>query len=236
MNPRKEKRVIFFRKDFSFQNEINLLKNETEHLRSLRVYKEDKTVEFRDGNGKYFLYEILSDQKEGMLIDSGSAEDDFPFIPVATAIPKGNRLDWLVQKGTETGISHFYFIHFKRSVRKDMNLERLEKIVQEAASQSDRMFLPVVTCFGSLKEFMETFKDQIIILHPGKERIKNTRMIRDMIPVIGPEGGLDDSELNLIKDHNLPVTSLGNQVLRIETACIYIACVKNFLSFFEIEK
>ena len=228
------KRTIFFRTDFPFGGKIRLEQDETNHLRSLRIFQLHKTVEFRDGKGSFYLYDIPQKSLEGTLSIADKTTSTEPNLVIASAIPKGNRLDWLLQKGTETGVSEFIFINFKRSVRKDFNLSRNEKIIKEAAAQCDRMFLPRIRIFSSLQKYWEEFSSQSILLRPDAKQQASVAQLKNLIPVIGPEGGFDTSELALMA--NCPATSFGNTVMRIETAGLYVASVKNFLSFFQIEQ
>lgn len=222
------KRQIFFRKNFIFKEEITLLPEEIEHLKSLRLFTKEKEIEIRDGKGTNGFYLVKQIAKNGNLREKYTVPNSTPENKIASAIPKGNRLDWALQKGTEIGVTEFIFINFHRSERKDFNLERCEKIIAEASSGCGRHFLPSITLINSLTKLIDAYAN-LTVLTPGKENKPTTELI-NTIPVIGPEGGFDPAELDFIKEKKINTASLGKNILRIETALIYMATLKNYLS------
>lgn len=135
-------------------------------------------------------------------------------------------MEWLLQKGTELGLTHFYFLKFEQSDRKDFNLSRAQKIVEEASIQSKRVFLPEVVAPVSLKEFLISQKEQnlsIYRLDPKGEWKLKSEFFQNAIWIIGPEGGFREKEILLLQERNIPGIKVGDTILKIETAVVFAA-------------
>lgn len=154
------KEAILFRREWNEEYPFHLNKEEISHLKALRIFSEDKNLRVLNGIGTEWIYEIPGNSVQGIFKKTITHLKSERVSAVATAIPKGNRLEWLLQKGTELGLTHFYFLNFEQSDRKDFNLNRAQKIVEEASIQSKRIFLPEIVSPVSLKEFLISQKKQ----------------------------------------------------------------------------
>jgi 16S rRNA (uracil1498-N3)-methyltransferase len=138
-------------------------------------------------------------------------------VAVAAAPPKGERLDWLVQKVTEVGVSHLVLLAAERSVvrwdaeRAARHLARLGRVATEAAMQSRRVWLPELCGPVPAADVLPS----TAVAEPGGRPIG----VGDRSIAIGPEGGWSPSELVLAADR----VSLGANVLRVETAAVVAA-------------
>lgn len=147
------------------------------------------------------------------------------------ALVKKDKLEWIVQKATELGVTKIIPVNSQNCVKDDLSKnkkERLEKIIIEATQQSGGLRLSKI---GSLVEFKEAIKNLDtnalnLICH---ERSKNHHPELDsgsnFLPqevniFIGPEGGFSEEEIIFAKEHGLEVISLGKRVLRAETAAV----------------
>lgn len=222
-----KKNPVFFRKNFTFIDSIKLNQEELEHLRSLRLDRDDKHLEFRDGNGNSYIYYILSKKDTGDLVESFQNVVQDLEISIACALPKSQKLDLILQKGTELGVSNFHLITFLQSDRKEINVERAQKIILSAVCQSRRHSIPTLNIHNSLKSFLET-QPNSIYLHPYSNTEITTLSNFTMIPVIGPEGGFREEEINLFTEYNCSGYNLGENILRIETAAIYITSLMQY--------
>ncbi len=219
--------MIFFRENFQFSEKIDLTKDEIEHLRSLRLNEVEKEIEYRDGNGNSYFYSFSSKQKTGSLIDKKNFQIQKLNLSIASAIPKSHRLEFLLQKTTELGIDNLYFINFFQSDRKEINLERCKKILLEACIQSKRHTIPEIKIYSSLEKFILEHPNSFYLNPEANEKISE---IEDwnLIPIIGPEGGFRKEEVDLMEKNNLKQFKLGETILKIETACIYLTSLKKF--------
>lgn len=218
--------IVFFRPGYSSSPELKLEGEEISHLKAFRVFSEEKTVIIKDGEGASFAYSVPSSSKIGSLIGTEKKERPKTKAKIATAIPKGNRLEWLIQKGTELGITEFIFLVFSHSDRKDLNPERLLKVAAEASSQSNQDFLPEIKGPFSLSKFLEesiSAKEELLLFDPKSEIRINAENIQNKTVLIGPEGGFRKEELELISQFGILSVNVGESILRIETAGIFAA-------------
>lgn len=221
--------MIFFRKDYSFQDSIQLSKSEIKHLQSLRIQKQSKSIDFRDGEGCSYIYQFQENTDIGQLIEKKFISKTSNPIIIATALPKGNRLDWMLQKGTEIGVSNFIFVQFQQSDRKELNIERSIRILMESAAQSKQYYLPQINLCNSLEEYLLNYQNSFYLEPTAKTEISSLEKI-NMIPMIGPEGGFRKVELELLSKKNVSGFRLKSGILRIETAFVYLASILNWMN------
>lgn len=103
------KEAILFRREWNEEYPFHLNKEEISHLKALRIFSEDKNLRVLNGIGTEWIYEIPGNSVQGIFKKTITHLKSERVSAVATAIPKGNRLEWLLQKGTELGLTHFYF-------------------------------------------------------------------------------------------------------------------------------
>jgi len=193
------------------------LDDETAHHLSrvlrLRV-GEDVTVS--DGAGRWRRTEV-ADAKNFRLETTGDVEtDDRPYAPLtlAAAIPKGDRLDWMVQKVVELGVDTLQLLDTDRSdvrwkpERADKQIVRLRRIAVEAARQSRRVWLPEI----APPVAANTILPGATIAEPGGRNVSKY----DTCLAIGPAGGWSERECESAADR----VTLGSNVLRTETAAL----------------
>ncbi|RHX79158.1 16S rRNA (uracil(1498)-N(3))-methyltransferase [Leptospira yasudae] len=225
---------ILFRRDWTGDETFALDRDEISHLKALRIFSEDKILRVLNGIGSEWIYETKANSSQGTLKETKLHPRKESISGIATAIPKGNRLEWLLQKGTELGLTHFYFLNFEQSDRKDFNLKRAEKIAEEAAAQSKRIFLPEIYAPVSLKEFLHSQKDAEHSLYqfdPRGEAGLQPEFFRNSIWIIGPEGGFREKEKSLFKERNVIGVKAGDSILRIETAGIFAASLFRYFTY-----
>ncbi|MGX7106616.1 16S rRNA (uracil(1498)-N(3))-methyltransferase [Hutsoniella sourekii] len=161
-------------------------------------------------------------------------------VAIACGLSKNDKLDWLVQKTTETGVHTFYPVAMERDVVKwnqkkaGKRLERLEKIAKEAAEQSHRLFIPRVSYLESLDTLIQESQNFNLKLIAYEETAKSgqhsqlKQALQKLSPssrvlcVFGSEGGLSDKEVKTLKEAGFISVSLGPRILRAETAPVYL--------------
>lgn len=138
---------------------------------------------------------------------------------------KPDKFEWILEKGTELGVSHFRPVLTHRTVAKKLNLVRARKIVRESAEQSGRGILPSLYEPMKFEELVSTYQFPYIAFDPtGKSWThKDFETTNALGVLIGPEGGWSEQELVLLKAKNIPLISLGSQILRAETAAIAVS-------------
>lgn len=163
-------------------------------------------------------------------------------ITIAVSLVKEQKMDLILQKLTELGVSRIIPLKTERSIVKiddkrfKKKKERWISICKEASEQSKRNIIPEITDIKTIKELNDyeydlklfgsvSNKDNLV----NKYLQKNNKYAK-IIFVIGSEGGLSPKEEELLTSMNYIPTSLGNRVLRVETATFYIASILNYSS------
>lgn len=234
-------------KFFVDKNQINgdsitILGSDVRHIRDvLRLRISDKVEVSCEGMN--YLCEIDRIEKTNIHLSiheewEGKAESKVDLV-LFQGLSKGSKMDLIFQKGTEIGVKGFYPTVTNRSVvkTKDINkeqnkVERWNTIVEEAAKQSKRDYIPKVENIVSFKEMIEILNDKSNIIVPYEDEKVIT--IREGLAnleegpvyiVIGPEGGFEKEEIQALKDIGAKIVSLGPRILRTETAGLVTATI-----------
>ncbi|MHC5098246.1 MAG: RsmE family RNA methyltransferase [Planctomycetota bacterium] len=151
-------------------------------------------------------------------------------IILAVSFAKGQRFDWLVEKCTELGVDHIAAVQFERTVKlgKNTALERYRKISIAAAKQSKSLFLPEISgpekFSATLDSLIGQYPQSVLIYgDPEGTALSDLSAVKegqDCIIVIGPEGGLCESELALLASKSSSGVMINRNILRIETAAV----------------
>ena len=149
---------------------------------------------------------------------------------------KQNPMNFLIQKGTELGIQKFIPILSERTAVKDINIERVKKIIIESAEQSNRISVPEIEPLKILKDFLFNFpKNGSLVfcdINCGQSDFKKILSKKDQEPIcilIGPEGDFSENERNLIINLKQSKSiSLAKNILRAETAAVAAVTLVNY--------
>ena len=154
-------------------------------------------------------------------------------ITLYQGLPKADKMDWIVQKATEIGISRIVPLNMKRCVshpdpKKDIRkLDRWRRIIHEACKQSGRCAIPEITEPVTLPDLVSQpgLPELNIVPWEEAEPGYGPRSFCSMHPspaslgiLIGPEGGIDPSEIELLREAGFSPITLGRRILRTETA------------------
>ncbi len=209
---------------------------DAEHVHVLRLRPGDDVI-LCDGEGTdYKCHIVLADrdevQAEVVEIVPCKAEPSVS-VTLLCGLPKGNeKTEYIIQKGVEAGASEICFFHSTYCVVKteepEKKLERWQRIAEEAAKQSGRGIIPSVFWTGELADVFNVVlkKDLGLFMYETGEReslnsvLESNRAIRSAAIVTGPEGGFAPFEADLAKVVGMHVCSMGERILRCETAPI----------------
>lgn len=184
-------------------------------------------VHISDGQGTIYECRIVVPNAKHCSIEVVSTIRDYNKrsykLDLAVAPTKNfDRMEWLIEKATEIGIDSFTPLLCARSERKVVKMERLERIAESAAAQSQKAYLPVVNELTSFKEYIKThpggFIAHCIEATPTKVELPTKAHYTILI---GPEGDFSPAELNQALEAGYQGLTLGNQRLRTETAALY---------------
>lgn len=215
------------------------------HLAHVLRVRTGTEVEVFDGAGRSYSAKVAAISDGAVELILGEARDARPQrrITVVQALPKGDKLEWIIEKAVELGAAAILPVSTARAVvrldaeRAWKRLARWRKIAEEAARQCGRSELPEVLAPVELDQLTEAIGPGTAVLVLDEEERARTlsdavRAIDPDAPiavVIGPEGGLERSEVaRLVSAGGVPVT-LGGLVLRTETAALAALAVVRHL-------
>lgn len=223
---------FFVAKEELEKQEIVLSGENAAHAKVLRL-KAGEEVLVCDGQGKEALCRVS--EKDGMtleVIERRESETEASVqVSIYMAFPKADKLEHVIQKATELGAAEIVAFPSARCVSKPddkslkKKLERWQKIAASAAEQSGRGVIPQVVVLGSYKEALSRASQaELAILLYENERATTLKMALEAKPITtvslisGPEGGLEEKEVEQAKDAGVQICTLGRRILRCETA------------------
>jgi 16S rRNA (uracil1498-N3)-methyltransferase len=233
------------------EDAVTLTGEDARHLGSVMRAKPGDHFIACDGRGRDVLAKVTSVDRDAILADiiqdlPGSAEMAWR-VTVAQSLPKGDKLETVIQKGTEAGAYAFQPFLSRRTVvqyddRKEAKrLDRWRKIAKEAAEQSHRSLLPDVRPVSSWKSLIKQFADYDLVLlcyeEEGRAGAGLRRALSDfrgklsmespaLLLLVGPEGGFAPEEAEEAASAGAVPVGLGKRILRTETAALYaLACI-----------
>jgi 16S rRNA (uracil1498-N3)-methyltransferase len=202
------------------------------HMRVARLVP-GEAVEVFDGRGRAWSARLESMEEAGAVLLLGEERRDGGgrLVVLIQGLPKGDKLDWVLQKSTELGVSAVWPVLTERSVSRPKPAAlgtrhaRWRRIVEEAARQSGRAEVPEVAALRPLPEVARALGagEHLLILDEEEksERLGTAVLAgpdRPVALVVGPEGGLSRAEVEMLRAAGGVPVSLGPLVLRTETA------------------
>lgn len=150
-------------------------------------------------------------------------------LSLAFSLIKKDNVEWVIQKGTELGVSEFIPLVSERSEKKGFNMDRAKRIVIEACEQSGRAEIPKIRETTTLADFLAGDEGKVVVLHTEGEAF-NARLLDaergdKVVACIGPEGGWSEKEIALFGEKGASFVTLPTPVLRAETAAIATAAL-----------
>jgi 16S rRNA (uracil1498-N3)-methyltransferase len=199
------------------------------------------------------IAEITNDQVNCFILEWITVNHELPInISIASGLPKGDKLEWIIQKGTELGAYSFIPFNAARSIVKlepkkvGKKLDRWQKIAKEASEQSYRNKIPAVLEPCQLDELLKQAKSYDVKIVAYEESAKQGEKknlakafeeLNDggsLLAVFGPEGGLTEQEVSKLEEHGFLICSFGPRILRTETAPLYLLSAVSY--YFELSR
>lgn len=211
------------------------------HLALVLRIRPGEEITLFDGTGLEATAAVtaIEDARVDLAVGEVRAAQCEPPTPVilATAVPKGERYDWLIEKATELGVAKVVPLVTERSVVVPgaAKLDRLRRKVVEASKQCGRSRLMEISSPVRWEEFVECelVPHGCWVAHPAGEPLttrphaagSGPKGAAAFVGAIGPEGGWTDGELERARSSGARVVSLGPRVMRIETAALVLAAL-----------
>lgn len=210
-----------FRKNTINIEDIEIIKQ----VRNVLRMEPGETIILFDGKGMEAEVVIESINSQAIvcnIVSKKKLEEIGKSVSLYLAILKKENFELSVQKAVECGVSKIIPVITERTVKTGLNMERINKIIREAAEQCGRGLLPEILPTMSFPDALVDGggSDEKTIFHLVKEEYAPNRNAKSASIFIGPEGGFTDKEIELAKNSGYSVVSLGALTLRGETAAI----------------
>lgn len=218
-------------------NSIYIEGADVNHMKNVLRMKPGEDVRINDGSGKTYLCCIDHYEEDRAILDVLTELDSDTELPsrivLFQGLPKGDKMEWIVQKAVELGAYSIVPFAAKRSVvrldeKKSAKKQvRWQAIAKGAAEQSGRGIIPEVSGVMTFAEALESAKEMDVLLIPyemEKGMAETARVVEGIRPgqsvgiFIGPEGGFEEEEVERAKKAGAYPVSLGKRILRTETA------------------
>lgn len=233
----KIKARLFIKESISKGKQIVLKDKDYNYLINVMRSKIGDSISLINGKDGEFLGKIVAIEKRACIVHADEQIKKFTKLPdLYLAFAPIKRIEMIAEKGTELGVTEFLPIITQRTIVKKVNTNKFQARIKEAVEQCERLDMPAIREITKLPKFINTLqKDDILILCEERsdsnkskaseilEKLKQKGIKGKVYALIGPEGGFNPAELDIIKKfsgtHSI---SLGNRILRTETAVIAI--------------
>ena len=222
---------IYLDKKLNLGLDLILEKEDTHYLNNvMRLREGDNVFLFNSKDGE-FKGEIVSFDKKKIKVRLNSKIENTNKpgkISLIFSLIKSSKLDYLIQKCTEIGVKSFVPVISQKSVAKNLNIKRTEKIIEESCEQSNQLILPVIHEVEKLEKKLKSFDKNSIIFFADInssnnkiEAVHENNKNHEFYLLVGPEGDFSLKERDLLNSMSncIPI-SLGQNILRSETAAV----------------
>ena len=233
----------FFVKENQINNDkIHILGEDVNHIANvLRMKKEDEVQICNQETGENYITKIISFSKDEIeceivkkIIETVESNVD---ITLFQGIPKFDKMELIIQKNTEVGVKKIVPVLMERTVVKldektaNKKIERWQKIAEVAAKQSMRDIIPEIENIIKLQDITKQEYDEVLVAYENEEKNMLKQELKKLqgkdrykiAIVIGPEGGISEKEIEILKNMGTSFVSLGKRILRTETAGIVMS-------------
>ncbi|KKY01053.1 MULTISPECIES: 16S rRNA (uracil(1498)-N(3))-methyltransferase [Paraclostridium] len=236
-------RFFVGKKNINLENKTCIIEGEdVKHISKVLRCRIGEELEVCDNDNNEYICEITNIDKSQVELNIVEVvdikrESDLK-IKVYQGLPKGPKMEMILQKLTEVGVDEIILVQTKRTVvkvddkKEDKKIERWERIIYEAAKQSKRGKIPKLRGVLSFKEALADMKENDFNIAPYEnERTKSIKQaikgvdIKNIGIFVGPEGGFEDTEIKAIEEIGGQSVSLGPRILRTETASLVASSI-----------
>ena len=226
---------------------IEILGEDVKHIKNVLRKQIRDNIEICDQDTeKSYICEIEKIGNESILtniIEELQSYDDNIKVDIYQGLPKADKMELIIQKSVELGVNSIIPVAMKRCVVKieskdeSKKIARWQKIAESAAKQSGRSTIPEIKNIVNIEKIIQLIKeyDCVIVAY---ENEKNNTIKRELLEikekvhdkvkiavVIGPEGGLEEKDVELLKHNGAKIVTLGHRILRTETVALNILSV-----------
>lgn len=221
-------------------DKIDIIGEDVKHIKNVLRKQLGDNIEICDIDiqkaYKCIIEKIEENKIINTIINEIETEKNDIQVDIYQGLPKADKMELIIQKSVELGVNQIIPVEMKRCVvklnEKDANkkIERWQKISESAAKQCGRNTIPKVQNICKIKDICDRINEYDVIL-VAYENEKQNRLKEELIKlknkseikiaiVIGPEGGLEEKDVQSLKDAGAKIITLGNRILRTETVSL----------------
>jgi 16S rRNA (uracil1498-N3)-methyltransferase len=239
----EEMQRYFVESNQIINDKIEIFGDDAKHINKVMRYQQGDKVICSDNLGRSYIAEILSIYTKQVILriveEEISNNEPTVHITLYQGLTKADKMEWIIQKGTEIGISSFVPVEMKYSItkwesdRSNKKIERWRKIAKEAAEQSQRRKIPDIHNAYKFKALIDNITSKHSLTMLAYEKSEHSQGILALMNqhanynnfglIIGPEGGVSDEERNIAIEKGVKLINLGPRILRAETAGLVAA-------------
>ena len=224
---------LFFSKGLSLNLTDKLDKSQSHYISKVMRLKENEVFSLFNSSGEWEakILNISKSTVEFNLTKQLRQKENTKELWLAFSPIKSNFFNFMIQKATELGVTKFLPIIFDRTIVRKINKERLEKIIIEAAEQSNRITVPIIEESQNLKNFLKKDMDLIFTdLNTNNKKIDLKKLTtKPTCVIIGPEGDFSEREREeILKFNGVQPIKISENILRSETAVISAISIINY--------
>ncbi len=246
---------FFVSKDSIADDHVKITGNDAEQIRKVLRIREGEEIAVLDGQGWEYRVQLTSIKKGSVtgeiIFKDFKSEDTKIKIVLGQGIPKGEKMDFIIQKATELGVSEIVPLRLQRCTVKISpipplskggvggfeKIKRWQRIAKESSEQSLRRFIPSINTIYDLKEFCKKYKDldlKIVFYEEEEKRglrnlLGEKGEVKSISVIVGPEGGLSSEEIEIANSYGFISTGLGQRILRTDTVALSAISILQFL-------
>ena len=227
---------LFFSESLSINLNSKLEKSQSHYLTKVMRLKVGELFSLFNQSGEWEakINEISKGIVEFSVVKHLRLQENSKEVWLAFSPIKSNYFNFMIQKSTELGITKFLPIIFDRTIVRKINKQRLEKVIIEAAEQSNRINIPEIAKPQNLKSFLNTNKSKMNLiftdLNSKNKKLDTNKLAKKPICIIiGPEGDFSESEREKILSYEgVNSIKINENILRSETAAISAISIVNY--------
>ena len=224
---------LFYSKSLSLNLTDKLDKSQSHYVSKVMRLKEKEVFSLFNSSGEWEakIVNITKNIVEFNVTKQLRQKENTKELWLAFSPIKSNYFNFMIQKATELGVTKFLPIIFERTIVRKINKERLEKVIIEAAEQSNRITVPSIEEPQKLKSFLNNDMDLIFTdLNTTNTKIDIKKLTtKPTCVIIGPEGDFSEEEREeILKFSGVQPIKINENILRSETAVISALSIINY--------
>ena len=224
---------LFYPESLSLNLTATLDKSQSHYLCKVMRIKENEVFSLFNNGGEWEakILKISKSIVEFNVTKQLRQKENFKELWLAFSPIKSNYFNFMIQKATELGVTKFLPIIFDRTIVRKINKERLEKVIIEAAEQSNRINVPTIEQPQNLESFLKNDMDLIFTdLNASNKKIDLKKITASpTCVIIGPEGDFSEEEREeILKFNGVQPIKINENILRSETAVISALSIINY--------